>query len=255
MMGPPRHRAAVLPGPPWPCSSWRTSRWCRVGVPHGLARATQVAGSAVAASTRASTTRYGKTPSRGRERQASSLAYKPTTRRLTVLLLKLVPHSVSMMSLTFLVLTPSMSASGRQLHQSAHQRLLAALVTLEQSGLEGALAIHRDQQLQPPDARVELPRAGTVAVPHALLASLVPLGLQVLADLRIQHTIQDNLHQVAQEARVVDQRLTHPGRQSHTLESSRRLLRSQWVASYSPSWRNDGSLPAGKIRAITTYRQ
>src|SRR5690554_5541109 len=119
------------------------------------------------------------------------------------------------------------------LHQRPNERLLAALVPLEQLTLERPLTIHRHRQRQRADARLELPTPVPVAVASAPLGAFIRAGLQVLGDLRIQESIQHRLDQITQEARVIDQRLTRNHRQSHILQMSHRPLRSQWVTAVS----------------------
>src|SRR5690606_21526308 len=150
------------------------------------------------------------------------------------------------------------------LHQRQDQRLLAALVPIEELRLEGALAVHRHQQGKRAHARLELPGSVTVPIPAALRGAFKRVGVQVERDLLLQQPLQRRLHDLAQEIGLIHQRLTQARRQSTILQLSHRstpflglfalpILEERWLLSLTrksqshPIYRDYGALSGSSL--------
>jgi hypothetical protein len=114
---------------------------------------------------------------------------------LTVLTLNSCPHNSSVTALTFRVETPLHV----HLRQSRHQRLLAALVSLEQIRREPPLPVLGNAQFQPADPSYQ--PAPVIPAPVALPLSrpFVPFGPNRLGHLCFHHLLQHLLNQRLQK--------------------------------------------------------
>ena len=103
------------------------------------------------------------------------------------------------------------------LGQRRDQRLLGALIALEQLGREATGPVLRYPQLQDPDPRHQLAIVIARAMPQPICRPLVLLGLKRLGHLRLKHLLNDSLQQRPKSIRVARQH-------RFPVESSRRSL-------------------------------
>ena len=97
------------------------------------------------------------------------------------------------------------------LGQRRHQRLLGALVALEELGREPAVAVLRHAQLEladPGDERAGIV-AGAVAQPGG--GALALFGPERVRHLGFQHLLHDRAHDLAQPVRALGEKLVDDG--------------------------------------------
>ena len=101
---------------------------------------------------------------------------------------------------------PGRDALHVHLGQARHQRLLGALVALEQLGREAAVAILRHAQLELADPGDQGARvvAGAVAEPGG--AALALRGAERVGHLGFQHLLQHGAHDLLEKVRIGEQR-------------------------------------------------
>ncbi len=104
---------------------------------------------------------------------------------------------------------PGRHALHVHLGQRRHQRLLRALVALEQLGRESPLTVLRHAQLQLPDPGDERAAVITAAVAEPQRRPLALLRAQRLGHLGFEQLLQDRLDQWPQEVPVLRQQRLH----------------------------------------------
>jgi hypothetical protein len=95
------------------------------------------------------------------------------------------------------------------LHKRQAQRLLVALVAGEEPRGEGPFPVLGNEQVQRAHPGAQSPRLVAVASPGASLDALVRGGAHVLGHLRFEHLLEHPLHDLAQEAGIVQQGPLH----------------------------------------------
>ena len=97
------------------------------------------------------------------------------------------------------------------LGERGHQRLLGALVALEQLGGEAPVAVLRHAQLELADPGDEGAAVVARAVAEAGCGALALLGLEGVGHLGFEHLLHDGAHDLAQPVRALAQKVLDGG--------------------------------------------
>src|SRR5262249_9400409 len=116
------------------------------------------------------------------------------------------------------------------LHQGEDEGLFAALMPREELGGEAALARPRHPQRQRAHPRGQLARLVAVAIPLPLLRALVAPRLQLLADLRLEHVVEDALQELGELAMAAEEASQRPLIQGNVVVGSWPSSLARWLS-------------------------